>query len=240
MYINKRVLIKLSGEALAAGKGFGMDDDAINEIARTLKEVHELGVEIGIVVGGGNFWRGRNTEDMDRTVSDNIGMLGTVMNALRVQSALEFLGLDTRVLTAIKMDEVAEPFIVRRALRHLEKKRIVIFAAGTGHPYFSTDTTAALRALEIDASAILLGKTGTDGIYDKDPNKYDDAVKYDKLSYREILAKNLQVMDSSAVSLCQSNNMPLVVFGIDNPYNLVKVVKGEKIGTYVGGQEYDR
>ncbi len=240
MYINKRVLIKLSGEALAAGKGFGMDDDAINEIARTLKEVHEIGVEIGIVVGGGNFWRGRNTEDMDRTVSDNIGMLGTVMNALRVQSALEFLGLDTRVLTAIKMDEVAEPFIVRRAIRHLEKKRIVIFAAGTGHPYFSTDTTAALRALEIGASAILLGKTGTDGIYDKDPNKYDDAVKYDKLSYREILAKNLQVMDSSAVSLCQSNNMPLVVFGIDNPYNLVKVVKGEKIGTYVGGQEYDR
>lgn len=240
MYINKRVLIKLSGEALAARKGFGMDDDAINEIARTLKVVHELGVEIGIVVGGGNFWRGRNTEDMDRTVSDNIGMLGTVMNALRVQSALEFLGLDTRVLTAIKMDEVAEPFIVRRAIRHLEKKRIVIFAAGTGHPYFSTDTTAALRALEIGASAILLGKTGTDGIYDKDPNKYDDAVKYDKLSYREILAKNLQVMDSSAVSLCQSNNMPLVVFGIDNPYNLVKVVKGEKIGTYVGGQEYDR
>lgn len=241
MYINKRVLIKLSGEALAGGKGFGMDDDAINEIAKTLKEVHELGVEIGIVVGGGNFWRGRNTEDMDRTVSDNIGMLGTVMNALRVQSALEFLGLDTRVQTAIKMNEVAEPFIVRRAIRHLEKKRIVIFAAGTGHPYFSTDTTAALRALEIGADAILLGKTGTDGIYDKDPNKYDDAVKYDKLSYREILAKNLQVMDSSAVSLCQSNNMPLVVFGIDDPQNLVKVVKGEEIGTYVGGQEeYDR
>ena len=236
MYINKRVLIKLSGEALAAGKGFGMDDDAINEIAKTLKEVHELGVEIGIVVGGGNFWRGRNTEDMDRTVSDNIGMLGTVMNALRVQSALESLGLETRVQTAIQMNEVAEPFIVRKAIRHLEKKRIIIFAAGTGHPYFSTDTTAALRALEIGASAILLGKTGTDAIYDKDPNKYNDAVKYDKLSYREILSNNLQVMDSSAVSLCQSNNMPLVVFGIDDPYNLVRVVKGEKIGTYVGGQ----
>ncbi|MGY3775877.1 UMP kinase [Helcococcus sueciensis] len=236
MYINKRVLIKLSGEALAAGKGFGMDDEAINEIAKTLKEVHELGVEIGIVVGGGNFWRGRNTEDMDRTVSDNIGMLGTVMNALRVQSALESLGLETRVQTAIQMNEVAEPFIVRKAIRHLEKKRIVIFAAGTGHPYFSTDTTAALRALEIGASAILLGKTGTDAIYDKDPNKYNDAVKYDKLSYREILSNNLQVMDSSAVSLCQSNNMPLVVFGIDDPYNLVRVVKGEKIGTYVGGQ----
>lgn len=236
MYINKRVLIKLSGEALAAGKGFGMDDEAINEIAKTLKEVHELGVEIGIVVGGGNFWRGRNTEDMDRTVSDNIGMLGTVMNALRVQSALESLGLETRVQTAIQMNEVAEPFIVRKAIRHLEKKRIVIFAAGTGHPYFSTDTTAALRALEIGASAILLGKTGTDAIYDKDPNKYNDAIKYDKLSYREILSNNLQVMDSSAVSLCQSNNMPLVVFGIDDPYNLVRVVKGEKIGTYVGGQ----
>lgn len=236
MYINKRVLIKLSGEALAAGKGFGMDDEAINEIAKTLKEVHELGVEIGIVVGGGNFWRGRNTEDMDRTVSDNIGMLGTVMNALRVQSALESLGLETRVQTAIQMNEVAEPFIVRKAIRHLEKKRIVIFAAGTGHPYFSTDTTAALRALEIGASAILLGKTGTDAIYDKDPNKYNDAKKYDKLSYREILSNNLQVMDSSAVSLCQSNNMPLVVFGIDDPYNLVRVVKGEKIGTYVGGQ----
>ena len=236
MYINKRVLIKLSGEALAAGKGFGMDDEAINEIAKTLKEVHELGVEIGIVVGGGNFWRGRNTEDIDRTVSDNIGMLGTVMNALRVQSALESLGLETRVQTAIQMNEVAEPFIVRKAIRHLEKKRIVIFAAGTGHPYFSTDTTAALRALEIGASAILLGKTGTDAIYDKDPNKYNDAIKYDKLSYREILSNNLQVMDSSAVSLCQSNNMPLVVFGIDDPYNLVRVVKGEKIGTYVGGQ----
>lgn len=235
MYINKRVLIKLSGEALAAGKGFGMDDQAINEIAKTLKHVHDLGVEIGIVVGGGNFWRGRNTDDMDRTVSDNIGMLGTVMNALRVQSALESLGLETRVQTAIQMNEVAEPFIVRRAIRHLEKKRIVIFAAGTGHPYFSTDTTAALRALEIDADAILLGKTGTDGIYDKDPNKYDDAEKYDKLTYREILANNLEVMDSSAVSLCQSNNMPLVVFGIDDPENLVKVVKGENIGTYVGG-----
>lgn len=235
MYINKRVLIKLSGEALAAGKGFGMDDQAINEIAKTLKQVHDLGVEIGIVVGGGNFWRGRNTDDMDRTVSDNIGMLGTVMNALRVQSALESLGLETRVQTAIQMNEVAEPFIVRRAIRHLEKKRIVIFAAGTGHPYFSTDTTAALRALEIDADAILLGKTGTDGIYDKDPNKYDDAEKYDKLTYREILANNLEVMDSSAVSLCQSNNMPLVVFGIDDPANLIKVVKGENIGTYVGG-----
>lgn len=235
MYTNKRVLIKLSGEALAGGKGFGMDDDAIMEIAKTLKKVHSLDVEIGIVVGGGNFWRGRDSREMDRTTSDNIGMLGTVMNALRVQSALEFEGLETRVLTSIKMDEVAEPFIVRRAIRHLEKKRIVIFAAGTGHPYFSTDTTAALRALEIGADAILFGKTGTDAIYDKDPNKYEDAKKYDKLTYRDILNQNLQVMDQAAATLCETNGMSLVVFGIDDPENLVRVVKGEKIGTYVGG-----
>lgn len=235
MYTNKRVLIKLSGEALAGGKGFGMDDDAIMKITKTLKEVHSLNVEIGIVVGGGNFWRGRDSREMDRTTSDNIGMLGTVMNALRVQSALEFEGLETRVLTSIKMDEIAEPFIVRRAIRHLEKKRIVIFAAGTGHPYFSTDTTAALRALEIDADAILFGKTGTDAIYDKDPNKYEDAKKYDKLTYRDILNQNLQVMDHAAATLCETNGMSLVVFGIDDPQNLVRVVKGEKIGTYVGG-----
>lgn len=235
MYKNKRVLIKLSGEALAGGKGFGMDDAAINNIASKIKDVHDYGVEIGIVVGGGNFWRGRSQGGMDRTVSDNIGMLGTVMNALRVQSALEEIGLETRVQTAIDMHEVAEPFIVRRAIRHLEKKRIVIFAAGTGHPYFSTDTTAALRALEIDADSILIGKTGTDAIYDKDPNKYDNAQKFSKLTYRDIIEKQLAVMDASAISLCEENNMPLVVFGIDEPENLVKVIKGEEIGTYVGG-----
>ncbi len=236
MYINKRVLIKLSGEALAGGKGFGMDDEAINNIAKRLKQVHDLGVQIGIVVGGGNFWRGRSQGDMDRTVSDNIGMLGTVMNALRVQSALEEIGLETRVQTAIDMHEVAEPFIVRKAIRHLEKNRIVIFAAGTGLPYFSTDTTAALRSLEINADCILIGKTGTDAIYDKDPNKFDDAKKFDYLSYRDIIEKQLAVMDASAISLCEENNMPLVVFGIDDPENLVRVVKGEKIGTFVGGQ----
>lgn len=231
----KRVLIKLSGESLAGNKGFGMDDQAIMNIAHVLKNVHEEGVEIAIVVGGGNFWRGRDTDDMDRTTSDNIGMLGTVMNALRVQSALEALDLETRVQTAIKMDEVAEPFIVRKAIRHLEKGRIVIFAAGTGHPYFSTDTTSALRALEIQANAMLMGKTGTDGIYDKDPNKYDDAVKYDKLTYREMLEKNLQVMDAAATSLAKDNEMPVIVFGIDDPNNLIKVINGEEIGTYVGG-----
>ena len=231
----KRVLIKLSGESLAGNKGFGMDDQAILNIAHVLKNVHEEGVEIAIVVGGGNFWRGRDTDDMDRTTSDNIGMLGTVMNALRVQSALESLDLETRVQTAIKMDEVAEPFIVRKAIRHLEKGRIVIFAAGTGHPYFSTDTTSALRALEIQADAMLMGKTGTDGIYDKDPNKYDDAVKYDKLTYREMLEKNLQVMDAAATSLAKDNEMPVIVFGIDDPNNLIEVIKGKEIGTYVGG-----
>lgn len=236
MYINKRVLIKLSGEALAGNQSFGMDEEAISKIAKCIKEVHDLNVQIGIVVGGGNFWRGRSNDDMDRTVSDSIGMLGTVMNALRVQAALEALDLDTRVQTAIHMNQVAEPFIVRKAIRHLEKGRVVIFAAGTGLPYFSTDTTASLRALEIQADSILIGKTGTDAIYDKDPNKFDDAKKFSELTYREILNRNLGVMDASAISLCEQNNMPLVVFGIDDPKNLVKVVKGDKIGTTVGGE----
>lgn len=235
MFTNKRVLIKLSGEALSGNKGFGMDDNTIEEICKVIKEAHDLGTQIGIVVGGGNFWRGRDASIMDRTASDNIGMLGTVMNALRVQASLEHLGLETRVLTAISMNEVAEPFIVRRAIRHIEKGRVVIFAAGTGRPYFSTDTTAALRALEINADCILLGKTGTDAIYDKDPNKFKDAKKFEKLTYKEILNLGLGIMDASATSLCMDNNMPLIVFGIDEPYNLVRVIKGEKIGTFVGG-----
>lgn len=237
MFENKRVLIKLSGEALAGNKGFGLDDPTIENICKVIKECHELGTEIGIVVGGGNFWRGRSSENMDRSVSDSIGMLGTVMNALRVQSSLENLGLETRVLSAISMNEIAEPFIVRRAIRHIEKGRIVIFAAGTGRPYFSTDTTAALRALEIDADCILLGKTGTDAIYDKDPNKFSDAKKFDRLTYKEILTLDLKIMDASATSLCMDNNMPLRVFGIDDPTNLVRVIKGEKIGTIVEGDD---
>lgn len=236
MFINKRVLIKLSGEALAGNKGFGMDDETIVRICEVIKEAHSLGTQIGIVVGGGNFWRGRDASIMDRTASDNIGMLGTVMNSLRIQASLENIGVDTRVLTAISMNEVAEPFIVRRAIRHIEKGRVVIFAAGTGRPYFSTDTTAALRALEINADCILLGKKGTDAIYDKDPNKYSDAKKFEHLSYKDILNLNLGVMDASATSLCMDNNMPLIVFGIDDPYNLVRVIKGEKIGTLVGGK----
>ena len=237
MFTNKRVLIKLSGEALDGDKRFGLDDKTIDGICEVIKECHELGAEIGIVIGGGNFWRGRSSENMDRSVSDSIGMLGTVMNSLRVQSSLENLGLETRVLSAISMNEIAEPFIVRRAIRHIEKGRIVIFAAGTGRPYFSTDTTAALRALEIGADVILLGKTGTDAIYDKDPNKYDDAKKFDRLTYKQILTLDLKIMDASATSLCMDNNMPLIVFGIDDPRNLVRVIKGEKIGTIVEGED---
>lgn len=230
----KRVVLKLSGEALAGDRGFGFDDDIIINICENIKVVAELGVEIAIVVGGGNFWRGRSGKEIDRASSDTIGMLGTVMNGLRVQGTLEQIGLETRLMTAIDMKEVAEPYIRRRAVRHLEKGRIVIFSAGTGLPYFSTDTTASLRALEIDADVILLGKTGTDGIYDKDPNVYHDAVKFDKLTYREILHKELKIMDTTATSLCMDNDMPLFVFGIDDPANLVRIFKEESpVGTIV-------
>ena len=230
----KRVVLKLSGEALAGDRGFGFDDDIIINICENIKVVAELGVEIAIVVGGGNFWRGRSGKEIDRASSDTIGMLGTVMNGLRVQGTLEQIGLETRLMTAIDMKEVAEPYIRRRAVRHLEKGRIVIFSAGTGLPYFSTDTTASLRALEIDADVILLGKTGTDGIYDKDPNVYHDAVKFDKLTYREILHKELKIMDTTATSLCMDNDMPLFVFGIDDPSNLVRIFEEEDpIGTIV-------
>ena len=230
----KRVILKLSGEALAGDKGFGFDDDIIINICENIKAVSKLGVQIAIVVGGGNFWRGRSGKEIDRASSDTIGMLGTVMNGLRVQGTLEEMGLETRLMTAIDMKEVAEPYIRRRAVRHLEKGRIVIFSAGTGLPYFSTDTTASLRALEINADVILLGKTGTDGIYDKDPNVYHDAVRFDKLTYKEILHKELKIMDTTATSLCMDNDMPLFVFGIDDPSNLVRIFEEENpIGTIV-------
>ena len=230
----KRVILKLSGEALAGDKGFGFDDDIIINICENIKAVSKLGVQIAIVVGGGNFWRGRSGKEIDRASSDTIGMLGTVMNGLRVQGTLEEMGLETRLMTAIDMKEVAEPYIRRRAVRHLEKGRIVIFSAGTGLPYFSTDTTASLRALEINADVILLGKTGTDGIYDKDPNVYHDAVRFDKLTYKEILHKELKIMDTTATSLCMDNDMPLFVFGIDDPSNLVRIFEEEDpIGTIV-------
>lgn len=229
----KRIILKLSGEALSGKAGFGFDDEMISKICDNIKILTEKGIEVAIVVGGGNFWRGRSGKTIDRASSDNIGMLGTVMNGLRVQGTLEEIGLDTRLMTAISMKEVAEPYIRRRAVRHLEKGRVVIFSAGTGLPYFSTDTTASLRALEIGADVILLGKTGTDGIYDKDPNLYDDAKKFDKLTYKDILQKELKIMDTTATSLCMDNNMPLIVFGIDDPANMVRVFENENLGTRV-------
>ncbi|AYF54799.1 UMP kinase [Clostridium botulinum C] len=228
----KRIMLKLSGEALSGEKGFGFDFDVTQRIAKEIKEIVDMGIEVGAVVGGGNIWRGRNGEEMDRTTADYMGMLATCINALALQDSLENIGVNTRVQTAIEMKEVAEPFIRRRAMRHLEKKRVVIFAAGTGNPYFSTDTTAALRAAEIEADAILLAKK-VDGVYDKDPNKYDDAKKFDKLSYIQVLEKELQVMDSTATSLCMDNNIPIIVFGLDEPNNIKKVVMGEEIGTIV-------
>jgi len=228
----KRIMLKLSGEALSGESGFGIDFNVTKRISEEIKELVDMGIEVGAVVGGGNIWRGRNGEDMDRTTADYMGMLATCINALALQDSLENIGVDTRVQTAIAMHQVAEPYIRRRAMRHLEKKRVVIFAAGTGNPYFSTDTTAALRAAEIEADAILLAKK-VDGVYDKDPNKYSDATKFDKLSYIEVLEKGLQVMDSTATSLCMDNNIPIVVFGLETPNNIKRVIMGEKIGTIV-------
>ena len=228
----KRVMLKLSGEALAGENGFGIDFNIAMNIAKAVKELVDMGIEVGAVVGGGNIWRGRSGEGMDRTTADYMGMLATSINALALQDSLESLGVDTRVQTAIEMKEIAEPYIRRRAMRPLEKGRVVIFGAGTGNPYFSTDTAAALRAAEIEADVILLAKK-VDGVYDKDPHKYDDAKKYDELSYIEVLEQGLQVMDSTATSLCMDNNIPILVFALDNPENIKRVVLGENIGTIV-------
>lgn len=231
--IFKRVVLKLSGEALSGDKGHGIDVNIVNDISNQIKELQELGVEVAVVVGGGNFWRGRATEEMDRTTSDYMGMLGTVINALALQDSLEKIGAITRVQSAIEMRQIAEPYIRRKAIRHLEKGRVVIFAAGSGNPYFSTDTTAALRAAEIEAEVILLAKKGVDGVYDSDPHINPSAKKFDILSYIDILNLGLGIMDSTATSLCMDNQIPLIVFGIDKPSNIVSVVLGEKIGTHV-------
>ena len=231
--IFKRVVLKLSGEALAGDKGTGIDPDTIINIASQIKQLHSFGTEVAIVVGGGNFWRGRSSEKMDRTTSDYMGMLGTMMKALALQDALENMDVLTRVQSAIEMRQVAEPYIRRRAMRHLEKGRVVIFGAGTGNPYFSTDTTAALRAAEIEADVILLAKKGVDGVYDSDPKFNGNAKKFDTLKYIDILKLGLGIMDSTATSLCMDNKIPIIVFGIDEPSNIVKVVLGEKIGTHV-------
>jgi len=232
--IYKRVVLKISGEALAGDKGFGIDPGVLNSIAEQISEVHNLGVQVAIVVGGGNIWRGRNSQQMDRATADYMGMLATVINALALQDALENRGVQTRVQTAIEMKEVAEPYIRRRAIRHLEKGRVVIFAAGTGNPFFSTDTTAALRAAEIEAEVILLAKK-VDGVYDSDPVVNASAQKFDSINYIEVLNKGLGVMDSTATSLCMDNRIPIIVFGISTPGNIKKVILGENIGTLVRG-----
>lgn len=231
--IFKRIVLKLSGEALAGDKGTGIDDVTIIRIANEIKEIHNLGVQVSVVVGGGNFWRGIDAKKMDRTTSDHIGMLGTVMNALALQDALEDMSVITRVQSAIDMKQVAEPYIRRRAIRHLEKGRVVIFAAGSGNPYFSTDTAAALRAAEIEADVILVAKKGVDGVYDSDPKLNSQAKKFENLKYIDILNLGLGIMDSTAISLCMDNNISLIIFGIDKHENIIKVVNGEKIGTHV-------
>lgn len=228
----KRVLLKLSGEAMAGDKGNGIDVDTLGRICDQIKVIVELGVQVSIVIGGGNFWRGRYGHQMERTTSDYMGMLATAINSLALQDALEARGIHTRVQTAIEMREIAEPYIKRKAIKHLERGRVVIFACGTGSPYFSTDTAAALRAAETDAQVIMLAKT-IDGVYSADPKVDCSAVKYDEISYLDILNKDLKVMDSTATSLCRDNQIPLIVFGINEPENIVKIIKGEKLGTIV-------
>ncbi len=230
----KRILLKLSGEALAAGTGFGVDNARIHEIAAEIQEVHALGVQIAIVVGGGNFFRGvaEQAREMDRVSADHMGMLATVINALAIQDALEKRGVQTRVQSAIEMNQVAEPFIRRRAIRHLEKGRVVVFAAGTGNPYFSTDTAASLRAMEIKADVIMKA-TKVDGIYDADPVLVKDAHMFSQISYMDILSKGLKVMDATSISLCKDNGLPIIIFNLNRRGNIKRVVTGEKVGSLV-------
>ncbi|HWZ84278.1 MAG TPA: UMP kinase [Terriglobales bacterium] len=232
--IFKRILLKISGEALAAQQGFGVDTARIHEVAAELADVHSLGIQIAIVVGGGNFFRGvaDQAKDMDRVSADHMGMLATVINALALQDALEKQNVYTRVMSAIEMNQVAEPFIRRRAMRHLEKGRVVIFAGGTGNPYFSTDTAASLRAMEIKADVIMKA-TKVDGIYDADPMKVADAKKFEHITYMDVLKKGLKVMDSTAISLCKDNNLPILIFNLNQHGNIRKVVLGDKIGSLV-------
>lgn len=227
-----RVLIKLSGEALAGSDGFGLDPKVLERICKEIKKIALQGVEIAIVVGGGNFWRGRYAENMDEASADYMGMLATVINAMALQDVLERLDLPTRVQSAIAMNTICEPYIKRKAIRHLEKGRIVVFAAGTGNPFFTTDTAASLRAIEIDADVILLAKN-VDAVYDKDPNIDPAAKRFSHLSYDEVIAQGLQVMDLTAITLCKENKMPIQVFGLKEPQNLLKAVNGENIGTFI-------
>ena len=228
----KRILLKLSGEAMAGENGFGIDVDTLGTICDYIKKIVDMGVEVAVVVGGGNFWRGRQAHKMERTTADYMGMLATIMNGQALQDALEYRGLDTRLQTSIDMCQIAEPYIRRKAVRHLEKGRVVIFAGGTGNPFFSTDTCAALRASEVNAEIILFGKT-IDGVYDSDPKENPNAQKYDTITFTEILQKNLKVMDSTAASLCRDNHMPVMVFALNNAEDIVKAVAGEHIGTMI-------
>ncbi|MBI5014617.1 MAG: UMP kinase [Deltaproteobacteria bacterium] len=234
--VYRRVLLKLSGEALMGSQGFGIHQEVVDRIAREVAEVRDLGVQVGLVIGGGNIFRGvaASARGMDRATADHMGMLATVINSLALQDALERTGAVTRVVSAITMQQIAEPYIRRRAIRHLEKGRVVIFAAGTGNPYFSTDTAASLRAMEIGAEAILKG-TKVDGVYDKDPVLYPDARRFEEVSYLEVLQRDLKVMDSTAISLCRDNSLPIVVFDFTVPGNIRRAICGEGIGTKVGG-----
>lgn len=233
----KRVLLKLSGESLEGEQGFGISSEVLDFFSAEVKQVHDAGVELGIVIGGGNIYRGLSAakQGIDRATGDQMGMLATMINSLALQNAIERVGIHTRLMSAIKMEEIAEPYIRRRAIRHLEKGRVVILGAGTGHPYFSTDTAASLRAVEIGADVIVKG-TRVDGVYDSDPEKNPNAIKFEKISYLDILKKNLRVMDLTAVSLCQENNLPMMVFNMDVPGNLLKLVQGEAIGTFINNE----
>lgn len=233
----KRVLIKVSGEALMGNLGFGIDPDVINNVALEIKKVHDLGVEVAIVVGGGNIFRGVQNSaklGMEQASADYVGMLATVMNAMILQSMLKKNNVSTRVQTAIVMNEITEPYTRFKAIRHLEKGRVVIFAAGTGNPFFTTDTAAALRAAEINAEVMLMAKNKVDGVYSKDPRKFDDAVKFDKLSYDDFIVKDLKIIDTSAISLCKNSNIPIIVFNSQSEKSIEKIVTGEKIGTLIG------
>ncbi len=229
----KRVLIKISGEALAGNNGFGLDSETIKGVVLQIKKVREAGIDVGLVIGGGNFWRGKQHDStMDRSAADHMGMLATVMNAIAMQDALEAQGVEARVQTALTITRVAEPYILRKALRHFEKGRVVIFGAGTGNPFFSTDTAASLRAAEIHADALLLAKN-IDGVYDSDPKKNPNAKKYDEITYKDVIQQGLQAMDTTAITLCMENNIPIVAFGLKEEDGIFKAAKGEKIGTLI-------
>ncbi len=233
----KRILLKLSGESLMGTKGFGIDSKVLEFFAEEVKKVHDVGAEVGLVIGGGNIYRGlsASSQGIDRATGDYMGMLATMINSLALQNAIEKAGITTRLMSAIKMEAIAEPYIRRRAIRHLEKGRVVILGSGTGHPYFSTDTAASLRAVEIGADVIIKG-TRVDGVFDSDPEKNNDAAKFHSITYMDILKKNLRIMDLTAVSLCQENNLPMIVFNMDVPDNLYKLVKGENVGTVINNE----